>query len=294
MNTLHRSFHPALSRANRAKHLINQAGLRTTLLAILLLGELNVQAGEPGNGYSLILDAARKQRDALLYRRAVDVALQARSGDAALSAARAWAQDLPQSPEANRFVLQILLALNRVGETGPVLRAILDRSSPTERTDTLNAIPQIFARVLNKTQALAVVRDALAAGQMATAAQLLGRPYAISGHVVHGRKLGRVLGARSKNAEDGFRTLNLRFAHWKPAASGIFAVRVYGLADCALSGVANLGIRPSLDPHDANGGRVLLETHCLEWPQTNTASSGCLIIRWRKLNNKHMINHIYN
>lgn len=110
------------------------------------------------------------------------------------------------------------------------------------------------------------VRDALAAGQMATAAQLLGRPYAISGHVVHGRKLGRVLGASSKNAEDGFRTLNLRFAHWKPAASGIFAVRVYGLADCALSGVANLGIRPSLDPHDANGGRVLLETHCLEWP----------------------------
>ena len=110
------------------------------------------------------------------------------------------------------------------------------------------------------------VRDALGSGRMQDAAQLLGRPYTISGHVVHGRKLGRALGERSAGAHDGFRTLNLRFAHWKPAASGIFAVRVHGLDEQALEGVANLGIRPSLDPNDANGGRVLLETHCLDWP----------------------------
>ena len=110
------------------------------------------------------------------------------------------------------------------------------------------------------------VRDALGSGRMQDAAQLLGRPYTISGHVVHGRKLGRALGERSAGAHDGFRTLNLRFAHWKPAASCIFAVRVHGLDEQALEGVANLGIRPSLDPNDANGGRVLLETHCLDWP----------------------------
>jgi riboflavin kinase/FMN adenylyltransferase len=102
------------------------------------------------------------------------------------------------------------------------------------------------------------VRDALDQGQMDEAARLLGRPYRISGHVVHGRKLGRDL---------GFRTLNLRFAHWKPAASGIFVVRVHGLAERPLPGVANLGVRPSLDPRDVNGGRVLLETHCLQWPE---------------------------
>ena len=101
------------------------------------------------------------------------------------------------------------------------------------------------------------VRDALARGDMQAAATLLGRPYSISGHVVHGRKLGRDL---------GFRTLNLRFSHWKPAASGIFAVHVHGLDTAPLEGVANLGIRPSLDPNDVNGGRVLLETHCLDWP----------------------------
>jgi len=101
------------------------------------------------------------------------------------------------------------------------------------------------------------VREALARADMAAAKALLGRPFSISGHVVHGRKLGRTL---------GFKTLNLRFSHWKPAASGIFAVEVHGLSDAPLSGVANLGIRPSVDPRDVNGGRVLLETYCLEWP----------------------------
>lgn len=101
------------------------------------------------------------------------------------------------------------------------------------------------------------VRDALVRGDMDAAAALLGRPYSISGHVVHGRKLGREL---------GFRTVNLRFAHWKPAASGIFAVHVHGLGEHPIEGVANLGIRPSIDPDDVNGGRVLLETHCLDWP----------------------------
>ncbi len=110
------------------------------------------------------------------------------------------------------------------------------------------------------------VREALAQARMADVAALLGRPYSISGHVVHGRKLGRELGASAAGAGNGFRTLNLRFAHWKPAASGIFVVAVHGLGPEPLAGVANLGVRPSLDPNDVNGGRVLLETHVLDWP----------------------------
>jgi riboflavin kinase/FMN adenylyltransferase len=97
------------------------------------------------------------------------------------------------------------------------------------------------------------VRDALAAGDMERAAALLGRPYAISGRVQHGAKLGREL---------GFRTLNLRFAHPRPAAGGIFVVQVHGLADRPLQGVASLGQRPTVD----DSGRVLLETHVFDWP----------------------------
>ncbi len=137
------------------------SALTAPLFYQLLLGELNVRAGEPGTGYSFILDAARKQRDPQLYRRAVEVALQARSGEAALTAARAWSADIPGSSEANRFVLQILLALNRVNETGPVLLTILKEASASERNDAINAIPQTFSRVTDKAQSAAVVREAL-------------------------------------------------------------------------------------------------------------------------------------
>ncbi|HEY0884834.1 MAG TPA: bifunctional riboflavin kinase/FAD synthetase [Ramlibacter sp.] len=123
------------------------------------------------------------------------------------------------------------------------------------------------------------VRAALARADMDGVAALLGRPYSISGHVVHGRKLGREL---------GFKTLNLRFSHWKPAASGIFAVEVHGLDEGPLPGVANLGIRPSVDPSDVNGGRVLLETYCLEWPASLGPEGGYgKIIRVELLHKLH-------
>ena len=105
------------------------------------------------------------------------------------------------------------------------------------------------------------VREALAGGDLPRAAALLGRPYSISGHVQHGAKLGRTL---------GFATLNLRFGHPRPAAMGIFVVRVHGLSPEPLPGVASLGVRPTID----DSGRVLLETHCLEWPAALGADGG--------------------
>lgn len=152
---------PSEANVVKTEPVVNSS-LTAPLFYQLLLGEINVREGDPGSGYSLILDAARKQRDPLLYRRAVEVALQARSGEAALTAAQAWAQALPGSPDAHRYVLQILLALNRVDETGPVLRTILERSNTAERNDTINGLPQAYARVSDKAQALRVVREALA------------------------------------------------------------------------------------------------------------------------------------
>lgn len=98
------------------------------------------------------------------------------------------------------------------------------------------------------------VREALAAGDLARAAALLGRPYAISGRVLHGRKLGR---------EIGFPTLNLRLAHRRPAAHGIFAVRVHGLGEQPRPGVASIGLRPTVE----NDGRWLLEVHLFDFAQ---------------------------
>ena len=110
---------------------------------------------------------------------------------------------------------------------------------------------------------------------MARAEALLGRPYSITGHVKHGRKLGREL---------GFRTLNLRFGHPRPAASGIYAVRVHGLADDALPGVASLGVRPTVE----DTGRVLLEVHVLRWPDALGSEGGYgRLLRVELLHNLH-------
>jgi riboflavin kinase/FMN adenylyltransferase len=96
------------------------------------------------------------------------------------------------------------------------------------------------------------VRAALAEGDLARARHLIGRPYAISGRVLHGRKLGR---------EIGFPTMNLRIAHRHPAVQGVFAVRVHGLDDAAWPGVASIGLRPTVE----DSGRWMLEVHLFDF-----------------------------
>jgi len=95
------------------------------------------------------------------------------------------------------------------------------------------------------------VRRALAAGDMAHAARLLGRPYIIDGQVAHGDKIGRQL---------GFATANIRIKHNPLPMTGVFAVEVRGLGDQPLPGVANLGIRPTV-----GGTRPLLEVHLFDF-----------------------------
>ena len=95
------------------------------------------------------------------------------------------------------------------------------------------------------------VREALAAGDMERAAVLLGRPYAIDGTVVHGDKRGRQL---------GFPTANIRIKHDPLPMTGVFAVQVSGIGPLPRAGVANLGLRPTVE-----GTRPLLEIHLFDF-----------------------------
>lgn len=97
------------------------------------------------------------------------------------------------------------------------------------------------------------VRQALAAGELDHAALLLGRPYSISGHVVHGDKLGRNI---------GFPTANIELKHNRPPLMGIFAVEVYGLDGEPLPGAASLGKRPTVKNPDA---MPVLEVHLFDF-----------------------------
>jgi riboflavin kinase / FMN adenylyltransferase len=98
------------------------------------------------------------------------------------------------------------------------------------------------------------VRGALAAGEVERAGRLLGRPYAISGHVAHGDKLGRGL---------GFPTANVVLRR-KPPLSGIFAVRVLGLDAAPRAGVASLGVRPTVKAN----AKPLLEVFVFDFDAT--------------------------
>lgn len=137
-------------------------GLDAELFYQLLLGELTVRGDEPAAGFALILDAARKTANPELYQRAVELAFQARSGEQALQAARAWKQAFPQSREANRYVLQILVALNRIPESTDALKAEIALADAADRTGAIVSLGRLYARATDKKQAATVVEQALA------------------------------------------------------------------------------------------------------------------------------------
>ena len=137
------------------------SALNAELFYRLLIGEITAREGDAGAGYALILDSARKTNDAQLYQRAIDIAFQSRSGDAALQAAQAWRLAQPNNPDANRYVLQILIALNRIQDTVEPLKKGIELAAVADRSRTISTIPNAFARVSDKKLAASVVQNAL-------------------------------------------------------------------------------------------------------------------------------------
>ncbi|MDD2925911.1 tetratricopeptide repeat protein [Rhodoferax sp.] len=138
------------------------SAMDASLFYQLLLGELSVQSEEPGTAFSLMLDAARKTNDPSVFKRAVQIALQARSGESALQAAKAWSQANPASRDANRFVLQILLGLNRSADTLEPLKRELALTPQSERRELIWSIPVSYERAGDRQAAASTVQKALA------------------------------------------------------------------------------------------------------------------------------------
>jgi riboflavin kinase/FMN adenylyltransferase len=115
---------------------------------------------------------------------------------------------------------------------------------------TLEAMPDVAlegARVSSSS-----VRAALAAGDLAGAARLLGRPYMMSGRVAHGERLGRKL---------GFPTANIVLRR-TPPLGGIFVVEAeLEETHARLAGVASVGRRPTVKA----GAAPLLEVHLFDF-----------------------------
>ena len=99
-----------------------------------------------------------------------------------------------------------------------------------------------------------LIRDALGIGDVAQAERLLGHSYSICGRVAHGDKRGRTL---------GFPTANIKLFRKNTPISGVFAVTMTGIDGLELSGVANVGTRPTFD----GSSKVVLETHLFNFNQ---------------------------
>jgi tetratricopeptide (TPR) repeat protein len=158
---------PAASQAapSKPKAAPPQSALTAPLMYQLLLGEFTFRQGTPESaqsGFEIMLDAARRTGDQRLFRRATEMALQARSGPNALAAARAWRAALPQSPDANRYELQVLIALGRIQETAMPLRRALETLPAAEREDFVLTLPAFYRHAADKALVRQTVERALA------------------------------------------------------------------------------------------------------------------------------------
>ena len=146
---------PQLSAADQA------AAMNAELFYELLLGEMSASQGDTTNGVALMLEAARQSQSEKLYQRAAEIAMQSRSGQRAFMVAHEWSQNFPQSRPANRFILQVLLMLNRTSESQDYLRREVAWTPAGSKSATYLAIAQLYSRATDKALAAAVVEQAL-------------------------------------------------------------------------------------------------------------------------------------
>jgi tetratricopeptide (TPR) repeat protein len=148
---------------NESASTVANSSLNEPLFFQLLIGEMEARSGEAGNAYQIFLDAARKTRDEALFRRATEAALEARSGEMALAATQAWRTALPDSIEAVRYQLHLLIGLNRPGDTLEPLRTLLRLSPKAERSAVILSLPRLYDRNPDKAQSAQQLEQVLQA-----------------------------------------------------------------------------------------------------------------------------------
>jgi tetratricopeptide (TPR) repeat protein len=151
----------AASSAESAPAAVANSALDDRLLYQLLIGEMALNQGDAGTAYDWILDAARRTRDERLFRRAVDIAMQARAGEQALAATRAWRLARPESLDALRLQLQIVMLLNRSDAVPDLLKSLLQQTPASERAGLIAALPRFLQRAGEPPLVASLMEDAL-------------------------------------------------------------------------------------------------------------------------------------
>jgi hypothetical protein len=138
-----------------------RSALDAPLFYQLLIGELELRSGHAGNAYEVVLDAARRTKDEVLFRRAADIALEGRAGEQALQASRQWREAVPTSIDAHRYLIQILVALGRANETVEPLQSLINVVPEAERNGLIATLPRFFSRTNDRKLAPSVLEQVL-------------------------------------------------------------------------------------------------------------------------------------
>jgi len=140
---------------------VENSYLTGKLLKQLIEAELTMREGQPANAIELMLQAARDNKDDALYRRALQMAVEAGAGDKALAITRSWREAMPRSTEALRTEIQLLIAFDRVPDTAEPLKQLLQVSTPPERVALIASLPRAQQRAKDKTAAAELFRQLL-------------------------------------------------------------------------------------------------------------------------------------
>ncbi|MDR0213678.1 MAG: tetratricopeptide repeat protein [Comamonas sp.] len=138
-----------------------QAAMSAELFYEILVGEMAAQEGALTDAQALMMEAARNSDNEKLYRRATELAVQSRSGEQALRNARAWLNAYPESRDANRAVLRLMVTMNRIADSASYLRREVELTPAERRGSTFLAITQLYGNASDKPLAADVVEQAL-------------------------------------------------------------------------------------------------------------------------------------
>jgi len=213
--------------------------INSSLMYELLLAEISGQNGDASSAYQLMLDAAQKNRSDQLFERSVEIALRAHAGESALQAALSWTHAVPTSKAANRFLLQILVGLNKLQDMVEPIKRELATLEPKERAAAIVQLPRYFVQVADKQLATKVLAQALApelsnasTGPAAFAA--IGNMQALSGD-----NEAALLSAKKGNA------LNRKAEEPVQLALSLMDPKLPG-AEALVTGYLRTGARPEL------------------------------------------------
>jgi tetratricopeptide (TPR) repeat protein len=204
---------------------VQNSALDAQLFYQLLAAELEWRQGRAAVAFEVVLEAARRTKHPELFQRAVDMALQARAADRALTAARAWRSAHPEAVEPVRLQLQILAALNRPAEASEPLRSLLARTPGSDRAGLIASVPRLFQRS-TEARAVATMLETALQPQTADASMrvpawtALGRAWLQAGDMARALDLAR----RAHTAEPqapGPALLALELMPRAPAAESI-------------------------------------------------------------------------